>query len=169
VSVSAAVLVAWRMPRLRTVMPVIWAVTLLVVGWQLASDAPDDRRVVAASSLLTLLEVSVVTALATAFSAFSSPFLTAVFTLGIFAVGRSADMLAQMPARVFGETVKQMGAALARVVPNLMAYVPARSQLTGESLTPLSDYLMYAGAQAVAWSVGLLAVAVVVFRRRDFL
>ena len=55
-------------------------------------------------------------------------------------------------------------------VPNLMIYVPPRSLLTGEATgVALGEYLLLAAAQATAWSVGLLAVASLVFRRRDFL
>lgn len=168
-SAAIALLVAWRVPRSRTVMPLLWAVVMLVVASQLAADAPDDRRVVLASALLTMLEVAVVTAVATVFSAFSSPFLTAVCTLGVFFVGRSADTLAKLPKRVFGEFVKEVGETLSHVVPNLMAYVPPRPQLTGEALTPLAQYVTTAALQSALWSAGLLAFAALIFRRRDFL
>jgi len=114
--------------------------------------------------------VSIVTALAMLFSAFSSPFLTAIFTFGVFLVGRSADTLARLPARVFGELIASLGRSLARVVPNLMLYVPPRPLLTGESAAqPLASYLAMAGLHAAAWSLLLLALASAIFRRRDFL
>ncbi|HEX7671091.1 MAG TPA: hypothetical protein VF395_15960, partial [Polyangiaceae bacterium] len=111
-----------------------------------------------------------VAALATVFSSFSSPFLTAIFTFGIFVVGRSADTLSHLPSKLFGEVMHRMAVVISKIVPNLMVYVPPRSVLTGEAVgTPLGEYLLLATAQAVLWSVGLLAVAVVIFRRRDFL
>jgi Cu-processing system permease protein len=165
-----ALLAAWRLPRQRTFVPIPWALSLAVVGWLLASGAPDDRRVLFGSAVLTLCEVSVVTGIATVFAAFSSPFLTAVFTFSLFIVGRSADTLARLPERVFGETVKSIGVALSKVVPNLMVYVPPRPLLTGEQAgEPLGPYLLLAFAHALAWSVCLLALASLIFRRRDFL
>ncbi len=58
------------------------------------------------SAALTVFEVVIVAAVATLFSSFSSPFLTAVFTFGVFIVGRSADTLARLPHRVFGRTIQ---------------------------------------------------------------
>ncbi len=122
------------------------------------------------SAALTLCEVGIVTAIATLFSSFSSPFLTAVLTFGVFLVGRSADTLAHMPPRVFGTAIQHTGEVLSKVFPNLMLYVPPRTLLTGEAAgTPLSHYLLLAAAQALAWALGLIAAASLVFKRRDFL
>jgi ABC-type transport system involved in multi-copper enzyme maturation permease subunit len=173
VSVGATLLgirVAYKVPRSRVWIPAAGALLLFASSWFLAAGAPDDRRVIAGSALLSLLEVAVVTAVATLFSSFSSPFLTAILTFGVFIVGRSADTMAHLPVRMFGEGLKAGFAALARVWPNLMVYVPPRPLLTGEaSGMTLSRYLLLALAQALAWSAGLLAAASSVFRRRDFL
>lgn len=163
-------LIGWWRPRWRTQLPVLCSLAWLAAGVWLSAEAADDRRVLLGSALLTFCEVAVVAAVATVFASFSSPFLTAVFTFSLFIVGRSADTLAQLPIKVFGPTVKSMGEALSSVVPNLMVYVPPRTLLTGEAVgTPLPQYVLLAGAQALAWAVGLLAVASLIFRRRDFL
>jgi hypothetical protein len=102
------------------------------------------------------------------FSAFSTPFLTAILTLGVFLVGRSADTLAQLPPRVFGEPVHRAGELLSAVMPNLMIYVPERALLTGEAVAASS--LAYTGRAALAalgWSLALISAASVIFRRRD--
>jgi ABC-type transport system involved in multi-copper enzyme maturation permease subunit len=169
-STAAAGLWAWRYPRSRSYVPIPWAVALLVLGYWVARDAPDDRRVVLGAALLTLCEVSIVAALATLFAAFSSPFLTAIFTFGAFVMGRSADTLAHLPARVFGSTIKSIGTALSKLLPNLMVYVPPRPLLTGEAAnTDLRQYVLLAALQAFGWAVLLLALASLIFRRRDFL
>lgn len=162
-------LVAWKLPRLRTGLPVPWALGLLCFGLALSGGAPDERRVLAASALLAMCEVGVVAALATVFSSFSSPFLSALFTFGLFIVGRSADTLQSLPLRMFGETLRSLGQALAWVVPNLMLFVPERPLLTGESSTQLGAYLLASGGYALSWIVGLLAFASILFQRRDFL
>jgi ABC-type transport system involved in multi-copper enzyme maturation permease subunit len=167
--VVACVVAAWRLPRFRTHVPMALAVLALIVGWSSSGGAIDDRRVVLGSALLSLCEVGIVTAVAMLFASFSSPFLTATFTLGLFVVGRSADTLAHLPNRVFGEAIAGFGAALSKVVPNLMLYVPPRQLLTGEAPdVTLGAYLPVAALHAAAWSVGLLAAAALVFRRRDF-
>jgi ABC-type transport system involved in multi-copper enzyme maturation permease subunit len=176
VSVVAAVLStvtgwsAWKLPRARTYLPLAVALVLFVSGFFLASGAIDDRRVVVGSALLTLCEVLVIASIATLFSAFSSPFLTAVFTLAVFVVGRSADTLAKLPARLFGAGIHALGAGLAKVVPNLMWYVPPRPLLTGEAGgESLGTHVLLAAGYAACWAVALLTVASFVFRRRDFL
>jgi hypothetical protein len=126
--------------------------------------------VVLAASALAFLEVMIVSGIATLFSAFSSPFLTAVFTIGVFIVGRESDTLGRLPVRMFGETVKRLGAALAAVVPNLGFYVPGRPLLTGESVgTSLPSYLGLAALQAFGWSAALLILSAWIFERRDLL
>jgi Cu-processing system permease protein len=163
-------LVAWKRPRSRTYLPILAALVLVVAGLWLSGGAPDDRRVVVGSAVLTLCEVVVVASLATLFSSFSSPFLTAVFTLSVFIVGRSADSLAKLPARVFGETIHALGAGLAKVVPNLMWYVPPRPLLTGEAAgQDLLSHVLMAAGYALCWAVALLTLAAAVFKRRDFL
>lgn len=162
-------LLAWRVPLARTYLPVLVAAYLLVVGYWLSVALVDERRVVAVSLLLSLSEVGIVTAVALFFSAFSSPFLTAVCTFGLFIVGRSADTLAKLPTRVFGPALHETAAWLSRGVPNLMVYVPPRSVLTGASVeVPTDAYLGWATLQAAAWCLGLLVVAGLIFRRRDF-
>ena len=161
---------AWKRPRWRVYLPIPVAIAIGVLGFVYADGAPDDRRVLAASASLTLLEVGIVAAVATLFSAFSSPFLTAMFTFSVFIVGRSADTLGKLPVKMFGEPIVKTGEVLSHVVPNLMFYVPPRPLLTGEAATgSLSDHLALAAGQSVAWVVGLLALAALVFRRRDFL
>jgi hypothetical protein len=170
VTSGVVVIAGWRMPRSRTFLPIPWSLALLVCGYLLARDAPDDRRVVLGSAVLTLCEVGIIAALATLFAAFSSPFLTAIFTFSVFLIGRSADSLARLPVRVFGTFIKQMGDAASRVVPNLMVYVPPRPLLTGEAANvELGSYLALAAVQALAWAALLLAAASLIFRRRDFL
>jgi Cu-processing system permease protein len=153
-----------------TYLPIAWAAVLAGSGAWLASAAPDDQRVLVGLAILTLCEVAIVAGVATLFSSFSSPFLTAVFTLALFVVGRSADTLARLPERVFGPAIHAIGVALSKVVPNLMLYVPPRPLLTGEAGdVALWPYVGSAALHAAAWAVLLLALASQIFRRRDFI
>jgi Cu-processing system permease protein len=167
---TVGAVLAREQQRARIFIPVLAAALVFAVAWPLASAAPDDRRVIVTASLLSFAEVAVITALATLFSSFSSPFLTAIFTFGVFVIGRSADTLSRLPERVFGKVLHTLAVGISKVVPNLMVYVPPRPLLTGEAATvPIGQYIGLAAVQALAWSVGLLAVAALMFRRRDFL
>jgi ABC-type transport system involved in multi-copper enzyme maturation permease subunit len=163
----------WRSTWARTFGPIPWSLIVLCAGIALSGVAPDERRVVLASGALAVLEVCIVVAIGLVFSSFSTPFLSALFTLGLVLIGRNADSLARLPAKelgLLGEALATAGRFIARIVPNLYVYVPPRPLLTGEIVgQPLDSYLGMATAAAVAWSVGLLAVAAFIFRKRDFL
>lgn len=169
-SVVVFAVAAWRFPWARTFGPIPWAATLFLLGTSLSSVVANERRVVLGNSALAFLEVLIVAAVAMLFSSFSTPFLSALLTLGVWVIGREADMLAHFPARYFGQTMHVGAATLAKVVPNLHVYVPPRPLLTGEAVgAPLGSYFAMATIAAIAWAVGLLATASFVFRRRDFL
>ncbi len=161
---------AWRSPKARTYGPIPWSAVILAAGVALSGVAPEERRVVLAGSLLAFLEIAIVAAFGMLFSSFSTPFLSALLTLGVVIIGRNADVLAQLPSRYFGEAIHQGGRALSWVVPNLHIYLPPRPLLSGEAAgAPLGTYLGQAAVAAVAWTAGLLAAASFVFRKRDFL
>jgi ABC-type transport system involved in multi-copper enzyme maturation permease subunit len=169
---SALVLgaVGYKVRRWLTYLPIAWAAFLMVCGAGMSAGAPDDRRVLVGLAALTMCEVAIVTGIATLFASFSSPFLTAVFTFAVFVVGRSADTLARLPERVFGPTIQSLGVALSKVMPNLMLYVPARPLLTGEAAdVSLWPYVGSAALHSLAWTLLLLSVASMIFRRRDFI
>lgn len=166
---AALGLLLLRAKHSRVFVVVPWAFALLLAAALLAAPAGDDRRLVIASLLLTFAEVSIVAAVATLFSSFSSPFLTAIFTFGVFLVGRSADLLANLPAKVFGDTIRSVGRVIATIMPNLHLYTPPRPLLLGQvPETPLWGYVARAGFHAIFFSAVLLSLGALVFRKRDF-
>lgn len=159
----------WRAKHSRVFVLLPWSVLTFALMAVLAAPAGGERQVLVGSALLTLAEVSVVTAVALLFSAFSSPFLTAIFTMMVFLIGRSADTLGNLPERVFGSAVRGVGMALSKIVPNLHAYVPARPLLLGEVASiSVGSYLARGCLNALLYSVVLLSLSAVIFRRRDF-
>lgn len=158
-----------RAKHTRVFLVLPWSILAFTAMAIVAKDAGDERQIVLVSSLLTLAEVSVVAAIAMLFSSFSSPFLTAIFTTMVFLIGRSADTLGNLPARVFGEAVRTGGIVLAKIFPNLNVYVPARPVLLGRLPDiPLGPYLLGALGNAALYAAALLVVSALVFRRRDF-
>jgi len=159
----------WRAKYSRVFVVLPWSIALFLVMMLLCDDQAAERQVLVASALLTLAEVAIVGAIAMVFSAFSSPFLTAIFTAWLFLIGRSADTLANIPERVFGSTVRTIGAVLARIVPNLNLYVPARPLLLGQiAAVPVWGYVARAWMNATFYAVVLLALSAIIFRKRDF-
>ncbi len=167
-AILVAAAIKW--PWARTYGPIPWAFAMLVVGAYLSSVVPDERRMVLTATYLTMLEVAIVSAIATLLSSFSSPFLSALLTVGVFIVGRSSDSLERFPKKFFGETVSNGAKILGKIVPNLQVYVPPRPLLTGEAADiDRVQYLLSATGVAVGWSVALLCAASMIFRKRDFL
>ncbi len=166
-AVLGALLVAMKRRRVYALVP--WSFALVLVSYWLAAPAGENRQLVAALSLLAIAEVSIVTAVAVFFSSFSSPFLTSIFTLSVFAIGRTADTLGNLPAKVFGSAVHMFGVVLAKIVPNLHLYVPARPLLLGQvSGTPVATYVATATLHSFCYTLILLILSAALFARRDF-
>ena len=70
---------------------------------------------------------------------------------------------------MFGQTLRDLGGAMAHVFPTLQIYVPPRPLLLGEvSGTSLPGFVASAAAHAGFYSGALLVCAALAFRRRDF-
>jgi Cu-processing system permease protein len=148
--------------------PLLGSALSALCCWYLADAEPENRRLLGLGAVLTLNEVSIIAAVATLFSAFSSPFLSAILTLGIFLMGRSADTLAHLPARLFGQAIHDAAEVLSRFVPNLMLYVPSRALLEGtEGWARSVRYVGLAALQSAGWCCLFLTLACLIFRRRD--
>jgi ABC-type transport system involved in multi-copper enzyme maturation permease subunit len=157
--------------RDRTAVVVPWSLFALVVASSVAARAGVPLVPVLAQLLLTLGEVLVLCAVALMFSAFSTPFLTALFTTGVWLVGRSADLMVQMKSKMLPELVRSVLRELVRVWPNFNLFVPGSHTLTGagDALGGPSAYVASSLGYAVLYSALLLACAAWVFRKRDFL
>ena len=129
----------------------------------LAWDAGVPLGASLARLVLTLGEVCVVSAVAMFFSSFSTPFLTGALTFGVWLVGRSADELATINSQNVPVELREAMHGLARVVPNLNLFVPPRGAVESGALGYVGTSLGY----AVLYSVVLITLGVLVFRRRD--
>jgi Cu-processing system permease protein len=156
--------------RDRTAVLVPWAALALGCCTLLAQHAQVEVAPVLFSLLLVMGEVLMLSAVALVFSAFSTPFLTALLTIGVWVVGRSADLMINMKSRVIPQEVKDLLAALVHVWPNFNLFVPGRNALTSYAAdaTP-SGYVATSMGYACLYSTVLLVAAALIFRRRDFI
>lgn len=162
---------ALRMTRDRTAAVVPWSLVVYAAALLLAGQTELQLLPIAGSVLLVLGEVLLLTAVAILFSAFSTPFLTALFTCGVWLVGRSADTMATTRSRALPEAVKLSLRHLSQVWPNFHLFVPGRQTLT-QSLSAEAGPLTYIGTTmlyAVTYAALLLFISALIFRRRDFL
>jgi Cu-processing system permease protein len=114
----------------------------------------------------TCLELLILIAFAILFSTFSTPTLSAIYTLTVFVIGRLSADLMQFAAQFGGSSLKATIAVLYYLLPNLSRFnlsglAAADTPLPWGTLALIALYgLLYAGA--------VLALAIAVFQRRDF-
>jgi Cu-processing system permease protein len=143
------------------------ALALTANAW-FAGQGGVDLQAIMAQLALSGVEVLVLASVAILFSSFSTPFLTGIFTLGIWVLGRSADDMATMKSKQLGELTKQALHFAAEVVPNLQLYVPGRSLLYGETQVWVWPYVASCLGYGALYALVLLSAAAVIFQRRDF-
>lgn len=114
---------------------------------------------------LTYMELSIITAVAIAFSSFTTPLLAAIFTVAVYVVGHLSWG--------FNTFLEYVPTATARVLVNLLYYgLPdletfnVRSRVVYE-LPVGVPYMLDALAYAAAYTAGMLVLSVLLFRRRD--
>lgn len=155
----------------RTLVVPIWSVIALGASVWVCSTVDVELFRLLASLVLNVGEVLILAAVALLFSSFSTPFLTGAFTFGVWLVGRSAHDMVQMKTRVLSPAMKTTLSWLAEVLPNFNLFVPGRTALVAEANTfgaPLG-YVATTLGYAVLYAGATLALAALIFRRRDFL
>jgi len=149
------------------IMGLVLALTLMAEG----GTAAVDGALVKALWLL-LMNVTIVTSVAMFFSAFSSPFLSGLFALGVFVVGRSIPDVRALGERIGGGAGKLVGATCT-LLPNLHLFTPSGAALGGQTVSVHgtfvgTSYLGWTTGYAIGYSAVVLVCAMLIFRRRDF-
>jgi ABC-type transport system involved in multi-copper enzyme maturation permease subunit len=117
-------------------------------------------------AFLIFLELAVVTAVALLFSCFSTPALSALFTLLIFLIGRWSPDLKLLAEASPSFATRTLCRALYHLLPNL-ANFNYINEIAGGGAVPARMIIanaVYAGCYVLA----LLAASVLIFERRDF-
>jgi len=148
----------------------IMAVTLLAV---LALRGGALNLAIFKQVVLIFLEVMVVTGVAVLFSSFSTPFLSGLFTLGVFLVGRSVPDIRALAARLDVEPVATLLGVMSRVVPNLRMFYVTGSENGGAYMSvhlgfPDWTYVGVAAAYALLYVTLTLMVAIWLFSSRPW-
>ena len=131
----------------------------------LAAGAPLGGAHAAAFALIGV-EVAVVIAIALLFSAFTSPMLASLFTVGIWLIGHLSRDLRSLGAQSSEEFVKRATEWLYRALPDLSAFDLTQHAVHGLPIAT-SDV-----ALPLVYGIGWVALALVaaawIFDRRDF-
>jgi ABC-type transport system involved in multi-copper enzyme maturation permease subunit len=141
----------------------VWSVPASV---QSAWDAPALDPALLKAVTLIFVELMLVTAVALCFSTFSTPMLSAAFTFGLYIVGHFSGDLRNFQQVVDSPAAARLARGLYWVLPNL-AQFDIKADVVHGAHVPLG-YMAIAVAYAAVYIGVLLAIAVLVFSRRDF-
>ncbi len=147
----------------------IWLqAAIMIAAFVLVSLATGAPLTVAhaAAFLLIAVELALVVAVATLFSAFTTPMLASFFSAGVWFVGHLTRALRDIGANSDLPSIKNATAALHRVLPDLESFNLTVEAAHGLPVTA-SDVVL-----PLVYGVGyvsiLLVGAVLLFERRDF-
>lgn len=131
-------------------------------GWPAPATDPGMLRAIA----LIFVELLLVTAIALFFSTFSSPFLSAALTVGLWVIGHFNTDLRNFESVVESTSGAYLARGLYYLLPNFAAF-DIKTQVVHALPVPPS-YLVTTTAYGLAYIALLLSAAVVIFERRDF-
>ena len=154
----------------------VMTVALYVVLFFLARGVPDEiQRAWDAPALdpallkaiaLIYVNLAVVTAVALFFSSYSSPMLSAAFTLGVYVVGQFNADLKQFDRVVDSPAAIAIARACYYVLPDFGKFDVKLAVVHGIPVSGM--YIASTAAYAALYVAALLFGAVVIFSRRDF-
>jgi ABC-type transport system involved in multi-copper enzyme maturation permease subunit len=138
------------------------------LAWQGVALTPAIGKAI----VLAWLEVLVVAAIAIFFSSFSTPFLSGIFALGVWAIGRVTPDL-ERAASAAAPAIRWTARAAARIVPDLHLFAVSGRTVDGAHVSVHGDFVSWAyvglaALHGLGWIAGLLLLASVLFHRRDF-
>jgi ABC-type transport system involved in multi-copper enzyme maturation permease subunit len=124
------------------------------------------------ATVLAWVEVLTVAAIAIFFSSFSTPFLAGIFSLAMWVIGRVTPDI-QDAMRAAAAWIRVTARVALEIVPDIHLFSPSGRMIEGAHVTIHGDFVCWgfvglASLHGLGWIVGLLALACVLFHRRDF-
>lgn len=154
------------------VMTVAFYAVLAYMNWQTPEEVRRiwtvpavDLHLLPAIGLI-VVELALVTAIALFFSTFSSPFLSAVLTVGLWVIGQFAADLKGMDAVLSSRPAVWLARTLYYVLPNFSAFDIKAQAVYGQAVD--AQYLLLTSLYGAVYLSLTLVAAVAIFGRRDF-
>jgi len=118
-----------------------------------------------ASIGMLIVELMLLTAWATLFSAYSAPTTASAFTLAIFVIGHLADDLWLLGSKSDSQMLEEIVKSLYWILPNFEA-LSIREEAVHEREIPW-ERIGYSISYGLTYTVAVLSAAVFVFQRKD--
>ena len=115
---------------------------------------------------LIFLELTVLTAVATLFSSFSSPALSALLTFFVFVIGHFSSSLRDLGANLKSVAAQYVLEVIYYVLPNLSHFTFVTNAAHGD--LPPAPMIGVAALYAIVFDAILIAATMLVFSRRNF-
>jgi len=154
-----------------TVLVALFALAMIGL---LAIQGVGVSGAVAKAVVLAWFEVLTVAAIAVFFSSFSTPFLSGIFSLALFAIGRLTPAMDEaLQGSEASPGTKALLAVAERIVPDLHLFSVSGRTIDGQHVSVHGDFVSWAYVASSAgygllWIAGLLVLASLIFQRRDF-
>jgi Cu-processing system permease protein len=122
--------------------------------------------------VLAWCEVVTVAAIAIFFSSFSTPFLSGIFALAMWSIGRLTPEL-EAATRFAAPWVRVTTRIALEIVPDVHLFSVSGRVLDAAPVSVHGDFVPWsyvglAAGHGAGWIIGLLALAALLFHRRDF-
>lgn len=152
---------------LSAVLAVLVAVmTAFYMGLLSVSRIPYPMTSIAVSSVFLFLQLSLMTAVAIAFGVFTSSLLATLLTFTVFLMGSFSANLVALGAQSKNPAIEAATRNLYLVLPDLSRLDLKNQAVYG--LLPGTDVLLQNALYAVLYIIVLLAIATLIFSRRQF-
>jgi ABC-type transport system involved in multi-copper enzyme maturation permease subunit len=115
---------------------------------------------------MIVMELLVITAVAVMFSTFTTPVLSATFSVSFYVIGHLTDDLRVLGGKLQDELTKGILDGLYYALPNFEYFNVKGQAVHGLPIEPF--YLVSAVAYGVTYCVAVLILACMIFQRREF-
>jgi ABC-type transport system involved in multi-copper enzyme maturation permease subunit len=154
------------------VLTVLVGLFAAAMGLMLAWQHVGISTAVIQAIVLAWGEVLTVAAIAIFFSSFSTPFLSGIFALAMWVIGRLTPDI-EAAARTAGGWIHWTARVALEIVPDVHLFSPSGRLVDGAPVSVHGDFVTWgyvglASLHGLGWIVGLLAIACLLFHRRDF-
>jgi ABC-type transport system involved in multi-copper enzyme maturation permease subunit len=116
--------------------------------------------------LMLFLELLVLVALSLLFSSFTTPILSFIFTVSLYLIGHVMWTYNEFKTLLASPAVKALTQAFYYLLPNLDKFNIKNEVVLGTTPGPWS--IAFTALYGLAYTAALLALAILIFRRREF-